>query len=37
MSCSGWLKVLKGDSRAILSAASLASKATDYLRAFSPA
>jgi antirestriction protein ArdC len=32
-----WLKVLKQDSRAILSAASLASKATDYLRAFSEA
>ena len=30
-----WLKVLKGDSKAILTAASLASKATDYLRAFS--
>jgi antirestriction protein ArdC len=30
-----WLKVLKKDSRAILSAASMASKATDYLRAFS--
>lgn len=30
-----WLKVLKGDSRAILTAASLASKATDYLRSFS--
>jgi antirestriction protein ArdC len=30
-----WLKVLKQDSRAILSAASMASKATDYLRAFS--
>jgi antirestriction protein ArdC len=27
--------VLKGDSRAILSAASMASKATEYLRAFS--
>lgn len=27
-----WLKILKGDARAILSAASLASKATDYLR-----
>ena len=31
----GWLKVLKADSRAILTAASLASKATDYLRSFS--
>ncbi|MDR6305881.1 antirestriction protein ArdC [Nitrobacter vulgaris] len=30
-----WLKVLRQDSRAILSAASLASKATDYLRSFS--
>jgi len=30
-----WLKVLKQDSRAILTAASLASKATDYLRSFS--
>ena len=30
-----WLKVLKNDSKAILTAASLASKATDYLRAFS--
>lgn len=30
-----WLKVLKQDSRAILSAASLASKAADYLRSFS--
>jgi antirestriction protein ArdC len=30
-----WLKVLKQDSRAILSAASMASKATDYLRSFS--
>ncbi|ABE61202.1 antirestriction protein [Nitrobacter hamburgensis X14] len=30
-----WLRVLKQDSRAILSAASMASKATDYLRAFS--
>jgi antirestriction protein ArdC len=27
--------VLKNDSKAILTAASLASKATDYLRAFS--
>jgi antirestriction protein ArdC len=32
-----WLKILKGDSRAILSAASLASKAADYLRSFSTA
>lgn len=31
----GWLKVLKNDERAIITAASLASKATDYLRAFS--
>jgi antirestriction protein ArdC len=30
-----WLKVLKDDPKAILTAASLASKATDYLRAFS--
>jgi antirestriction protein ArdC len=30
-----WLKILKGDSKAILTAASLASKATDYLRGFS--
>lgn len=30
-----WLKVLKQDSRAILSAASMASKACEYLRAFS--
>lgn len=30
-----WLKVLKNDHKAILTAASLASKATDYLRAFS--
>lgn len=30
-----WLKVLKQDHKAILSAASMASKATDYLRAFS--
>ena len=30
-----WLKVLKGDPKAILTAASMASKATDYLRAFS--
>jgi antirestriction protein ArdC len=30
-----WLKILKGDSKAILTAASLASKATDYLQAFS--
>lgn len=30
-----WLEVLKGDSKAILTAASMASKATDYLRAFS--
>jgi antirestriction protein ArdC len=30
-----WLKVLKNDTKAILTAASLASKATDYLRAFS--
>jgi antirestriction protein ArdC len=30
-----WLKVLKKDGRAILSAASMASKAADYLRAFS--
>ena len=30
-----WLKVLKNDAKAILTAASLASKATDYLRAFS--
>jgi antirestriction protein ArdC len=30
-----WLKVLKNDHRAILTAASMASKATDYLRAFS--
>lgn len=30
-----WLKVLKNDSHAILTAASLASKAADYLRAFS--
>lgn len=30
-----WLEILKGDSKAILTAASLASKATDYLRAFS--
>jgi antirestriction protein ArdC len=30
-----WLKVLKGDSRAILTAASMASKACEYLRAFS--
>jgi antirestriction protein ArdC len=29
-----WLEVLKTDSKAILTAASLASKATDYLRAF---
>jgi antirestriction protein ArdC len=33
--CQGWLKVLKKDSRAILSAASMASKAADYLRASS--
>lgn len=32
-----WLKVLKRDSRAILSAASLASKAADYLRSYSEA
>jgi antirestriction protein ArdC len=30
-----WLKVLRQDSRAILSAASMASKAADYLRSFS--
>jgi Zincin-like metallopeptidase len=30
-----WIKILKGDSKAILTAASLASKATDYLRGFS--
>ena len=30
-----WLKVLKDDPKAILTAASMASKATDYLRAFS--
>jgi len=30
-----WLKALKQDSRAILSAASMASKATDYLASFS--
>lgn len=30
-----WLKVLKGDPKAILTAASMASKATDYLRSFS--
>ena len=30
-----WLKVLKNDSKAIVTAASMASKATDYLRAFS--
>ena len=30
-----WLKVLKADARAIITAASLASKATDYLRGFS--
>lgn len=30
-----WLKVLKNDPRAIITAASLASKATDYLRSFS--
>ena len=33
--CEHWLGVLKKDSRAILSAASMASKAADYLRAFS--
>lgn len=32
-----WLKVLKENSRAILTAASLASKATEYLRGFSEA
>jgi len=32
-----WLKVLKKDSSAILTATSLASKAADYLRAFSEA
>jgi len=31
----GWLKVLKKDTKAILTAASLAGKAADYLRAFS--
>ena len=30
-----WLKVLKGDPKAILTAASLASKATDHLRSYS--
>lgn len=30
-----WLKVLKSDAKAILTAASLASKAADYLRSFS--
>lgn len=30
-----WLKVLKNDSKAILTAASMASKAADYLRSFS--
>lgn len=30
-----WLKVLKNDSKAIITAASLASKATEYLRSFS--
>jgi antirestriction protein ArdC len=30
-----WLKVLRQDNRAILSAASMASKAADYLRSFS--
>lgn len=30
-----WLKVLKSDKKAIITAASLASKATDYLRSFS--
>jgi antirestriction protein ArdC len=30
-----WLKVLKNDTKAILTAASLASKTTDYLRSFS--
>lgn len=33
--CAHWLKILKQDSRAILTAASMASKAADYLRAFS--
>lgn len=32
-----WLKVLKNDSRAIVTAASMASKATDYLLSFSQA
>jgi antirestriction protein ArdC len=32
-----WIALLKEDSRAILTAASLASKAADYLRAFSEA
>jgi antirestriction protein ArdC len=31
----GWLKVLKDDKKAIITAASLASKATEYLRGFS--
>jgi len=30
-----WLKVLKNDTKAIITAASLASKATEYLRGFS--
>jgi antirestriction protein ArdC len=32
---STWIDLLKEDSRAIFTAASLASKAADYLRAFS--
>jgi antirestriction protein ArdC len=32
---SNWIELLKEDSRAIFTAASLASKAADFLRAFS--
>jgi antirestriction protein ArdC len=33
--CESWLRVLKGDPKAILTAASMASKAAEYLRKFS--
>lgn len=33
--CESWLRILKNDPRAILSAASLSSKAADFLRSFS--
>ena len=35
MTAAKWVKLLKDDNKALFKAASLASKAADYLRAFS--